>query len=121
MRPIDSLGPIRIPTKPKLDPVTVAGRKALRDHVTQVLFDAKNPAGAQFRDACVAWRTPAEQKKFKNELLRQAANWDPASKGWEKGALDGKTVYSGRFGQLYTEVRFPQAKGAKPEVYVEID
>ena len=121
MRPIGSVSMNPVHAKPKLDPVTSAGRKALNDQVTKVLFNAKNPAGAQFRDACVAWRTPADQKAFKADMLKQAAAWSPAAAGWEKSTnADGGTVYAGRFGGLYSEVRFPKGTG-KPEIFVELD
>ena len=121
MRPVGSAHAVPAMAKPHLAPVTAAGRRALHNHIVNVLFNKKNPAGQQFRDACVAWRTPAEQAKFKASMLKEAASWSPTAPGWEKGTLQGfKDVYSGRLGQLYTEVRFPEGKG-KPSVYVEID
>ena len=79
MRPIGSVGPIVAVPKPKIDPVTAAGRRALHNHIVNVLFNPKNPAGKEFRDACVAWRTPADAAKFKAQMLKEAASWSPTS------------------------------------------
>lgn len=98
--------------------VEVAVRKALQDHIHQVLFNPRNAAGAEFREAVIAWRTPAEQKKAKADMLAEAAKWSP--RGWEK-FVDGKTTtYGGRLFQLYTEVTLDKSGNAK-KVYVEID
>lgn len=99
---------------------TGKGRAALASYVAQVLFNTGNPEGAAFRDAVLAWRTPADQASVRAQMEAEAAAWSPASAGWDKTVTGDTTTYAGPFFQLYTEVRF-KAGDAMPSVYVEID
>ncbi len=101
--------------------LTAAGRKALSQHVTGVLFNTRNPAGADFRSAVLDHRKPAQRQQLKQALLAEAAAWTPTGTDWSTSVWDTRTlVAEGRFGQLYTNLFFEQGL-ALPRVYLEID
>jgi hypothetical protein len=106
------------PPAPALS-ITDQGRKALGDYVKNVVFNTGNAEGESFRSNIIDGHTPAEVADIHRQLDEAAASWSPTGTDWEKTVSGNTTTYSGRFFQLYTEVKFEGTKA--PSVYVEID
>ena len=108
-------------TDPPPQPTTITdqGRKALADDVKNVLFNTGNPEGAAFRSAITDGQTPTAVAEIRRQLDEAAASWSPTATDWQKTVSGNNTAWSGRFFQLYTEVRFEGTK--PPSVYLEID
>jgi hypothetical protein len=105
---------------PAADPLGAA-HDALEDHIENVLFNPRAAEGKRFRDQVLGWRTPADRTKFKREMLAVARAFTPGQDGWEKADSNGKSVYIGRVGGLYTEVEIDPPTGKATRVYVEVD
>ena len=107
------------PTPPVLSE-TDKGRAALASYVQNVMFNTGNPEGEAFRSNVLGGQSPAVVADIRRQLDAAAASWSPTAPDWEKTVTGDTTTYSGRFFQLYTEVRF-KPNTVSPEVYVEID
>ena len=95
------------------------GRAALVHHLETVLFHPSHPDGAAFRRDVLHGDLSGERAARKREeMLSQARSWTP-DESWRRFDQPTRTVYGGRWGQLYTEIRFEAGKPVV--VFVEID
>lgn len=83
-----------------------------------MLFNTGRPEGAAFRDAVLAWRTPADQAAGARAAGSRGRRLvaDRARLGEDRHRRPDD---AGAFFQLYTEVRL-EAGDAMPSMYVEI-
>lgn len=113
----DAVPPIgKVAMQPK--EIEAQGRAALVHHLETVLFDRFHPDGTAFRRDILDGDIGSDRaKKKRAEMLEEAQRWTPD--GWKRFDQGGRLSFGGRWGQLYTEVRFETGKPVF--VFVEID
>lgn len=103
----------------ELKELEAKGRAALRHHLEAVLFDPTHPDGTAFRRELFDGELTSERaRKKRAEMEQQADTWTPSA-NWERYDQPLGVTFGGRWGQLYTEIRFEAGKPAV--VFVEID
>lgn len=102
-----------------LKDIETLGRAALLEHLDQVLFDPNHPDGTTFRRDLFDGDLGSERAvKKRAEMTEQARTWTPDAR-WKRFEKPPRLTFGGRWGQLYTEVRFEPGKPVV--VFVEID
>lgn len=103
----------------ELKEIESQGRAALVAHLEGVLFDRMHPDGTTFRRDILDGDIGSEKAiKKRAEMLEAARAWTPDA-NWRRFDQPSRLTFGGRWGGLYTELRFEPGKPVV--VFVEID
>lgn len=114
-----AVGPVGKVAAMELREIEAQGRAALLNHLERVLFDRMHPDGTTFRRDILDGDIGSEKAVRKRaEMVEEARAWTPDAR-WKRFDQPSRLTFGGRWGQLYTELRFEPGKPVV--VFVEID